>query len=88
MKRKMLSLFHSWFIGMETYKLYTLPMPLYPQFKGRVFSSSTVVVQARQFLAEEFLLRQSPDSEVSERGNSVSAKDIRLIATSFFCYSI
>ena len=58
---------------METNKLYTLPTPLDPRFKGRVFSS-TAVVQARQFLVEEFLLFQSSDSEVSERGNSVSAK--------------
>ena len=74
MKRKMLSSFHSQISGMETNKLYTLPTLLDPRFKGRVFSSSTAVVHAGQFLVKEFLLFQSSDSEVSERDNSVSAK--------------
>ena len=37
MKRKILSSFHSRFSGMETNKLYTLPMLLDPRFKGQVF---------------------------------------------------
>ena len=71
----MLLSFHFQFSGMETNKLHTLPMLLDPQFKGRVFSSSTAVIQARQFFVEKFLLFQLSDSEVSESGNnSVAAK--------------
>jgi len=39
-----------------------------------VLSSLTTIVQARQYLVENFLLFQSSDSEVSERTNSVAAK--------------
>ena len=53
-KRKMLLSLNSRYATKELNKLYALPTLLDSCFKIRVFSSSTAVIQARQWLAEEF----------------------------------
>ena len=60
---------------METNKLYALPTLLDPWFKVRVLSSSSSssVIQARQYLTEEFISFQSTITEAAVQNNDPPA---------------